>query len=318
MKNVLVIMPWMNDTYRQMLEEAAPGCALTYRMPKEAREEDVARADIILGNVPPSLLREKKLELMQLTSAGADAYVAPGLLDRSTPLCCCTGAYSQSVAEHALAMTLMLQKDLHKYRDAQARHEWIDGGRTYSMSDAVVVVVGLGDIGRYYARQAKALGAYVIGVKRRASDKPDFVDELVTTDAVDGVLGRGDVIAAFLPGTDKTYHFFSDERFALMKPSAVFINCGRGTAVSAEALELALREGKIRSAGVDVFETEPLSADSSLWELEDLSITPHASGFFHLPVTLERVMDICVTNLRACLSGGELRNIVDYGTGYKK
>ena len=103
-----------------------------------------------------------------------------------------------------------------------------------------------------------------------------------------------------------------------MKDSAVFVNCGRGNAVSSEVLYRALKEHKISAAAIDVVETEPLPADSPLWGLENLVITPHISGFFHLPETFERIVDIAAGNLAAYLAGKELRNVVDFATGYAK
>ena len=318
MKNILVVMPWITDEYKAAIESVAIGHSVKYLMPSEVTENDIENTDIIVGNVSPSLLHGQSLEFVQLTSAGADAYVKEGLLNRDTVLCCCTGAYSQTVAEHALAVTLMIMKDLHLYRDSQLESKWAPGGTTSSIDSSTVIVVGLGDIGRYYARMAKALGAYVIGVKRRASEKPDYVDELYTTAQFDEIVGRGDVILSVMPSTPETIHFFTRERFELMKDSAIFLNCGRGTAVSMDVLYDVLSNGVIASAGVDVFETEPLPENSPLWGLKNLVITPHASGFFHLPATLGRVMDICINNLEAFLNGKELKNIVSYETGYKE
>lgn len=318
MKRILVSMPWMNDEYKAQISAIVGENPVLYKTPLEVTDEDVANSDVIIGSVPPSVLHEPELEFLQLTSAGADAYMPEGILKRSTVLSCCTGAYSQTVAEHALATTLMLQKDLHLYRDSQAACKWQPGGTTSSMDGATVIVMGLGDIGRFYARQAKALGAYVIGVKRTLSDKPDCVDELVTTDRFDEVVGRGDVILSVMPSTPQTIHFYTRERFEKMKKSAIFVNCGRGTAVSCEVLYDVLSNHLIRGAAVDVFEVEPLPEDSPLWKLPNLILTPHASGSFHLPATLTRVMDICLGNLKAWLDGTEVRNVVDYNTGYKK
>ena len=186
------------------------------------------------------------------------------------------------------------------------------------MTDAVVAVVGLGDIGTHFAALVKSLGAHVVGVKRRPGSCPDCADELYTEDALDSVLARADAVASFLPGTGATAHVYTAERFELMKPTAFFINCGRGGAVASEVLYRALRDGKIAAAAIDVTEREPLPADSPLWGLENLVITPHVSGFYHLPETFERIVDIAAENLAAKLSGGELKNIVDFETGYKK
>ena len=212
----------------------------------------------------------------------------------------------------------MLMKKLHLYRDYQQQHAWKDAGPVTSLSDATALVVGLGDIGLAYARLVKAMGARVIGVKRRGGPCPAGIDELCLTADVDRVLPEADVIFSILPGTADTFHFYTAERFAAMKNSAVFVNCGRGSAVAMDVLAVALREGQIAAAAIDVVETEPLPAESELWQLENLLITPHVAGNFHLPDILEQIVDISCDNLRAHLAGEPLRNVVDFSTGYKK
>ena len=202
--------------------------------------------------------------------------------------------------------------------DEQKKAFWSDHGTVGSLSDCTVAVVGLGDIGQAYARLVKAMGAYVIGVKRRATNPPECVDELVMTQDLDTVLPRADVIMSVLPNTAATRYIYTAESFEKMKDSALFINCGRGNAVSSEVLYQALSEHKIAAAAMDVAEVEPLPADSPLWGLENLVITPHISGGFHLPETFERIVDIAAGNLAAFLEGKELRNVVDFATGYKK
>ena len=318
MKNILCLLP-VEQRHKEKLEKAAEGCRFVYSSIKTVSAEEVAGANIILGNVPAQLIAASdKLELLQTNSAGVDPYIKPGVLHEKTVLANSTGAYSQAVAEHAFACTLTLQKKLHLYRDAQKRGEWSDYGTVCSISDSTVLVLGLGDIGCYYARLAKAMGAYVIGVKRRESAKPDYVDELYTMEAIESLLPRADVIFSILPGTAATYHMYTPELFDLMKPSAVFLNLGRGGAVAGDVLYEALRSGKIAAAAIDVTEPEPLPADSPLWKLDNLIITPHVSGFYHLPATFERVVDIAAENLRHYLAGEPVRNEVDFETGYKK
>ena len=318
MKNVLVVLP-LKERHREKLEKAGEGCAFLYVDRQHVDRDMLASAEVIIGNVPAGLISASdRLELLQLESAGADAYIKPGALSPKTILCNATGAYGKAVSEHALAMTLMLIKKLHLYRDAQDQSRWSDFGRVSSISGAVVAVMGLGDIGLRYARMAKALGAYTIGLKRRGGPRPDCVDELYSGDGMDQILARADIVASFLPGTAETAHVYSLERFRLMKPTAVFINCGRGNAVAADVLAQALNEGLISAAGVDVTEQEPLPGDSPLWKIPNLMISPHVSGYYHLPDTLENVVDIAAANLAAFLQGKELRNIVDLSTGYRK
>lgn len=245
-------------------------------------------------------------------------YLKPGVLRDEVLLCNATGAYSKTVAEHGLAVTLALQKKLPLYRDGQRGHVWRDRGLVTSIADATVLVVGLGDIGLHYARLVKALGATVIGLKRRPGEAPDCVDELYTTDRLDEVLPRADVIFSVLPGTPETTHLYTAERFALMKSGAIFVNCGRGSAVETEVLRQALASGQIAAAGVDVTEVEPLPADSPLWDLENLLLTPHVAGEYHLPETFERIVDITAKNLALWLEGKEPTTLVDRKTGYKR
>lgn len=318
MKTILVALP-VEQRHKAKLEAAAPGSRFLYVPAKDVTASQAAQAEVIIGNIPASLIAgAEKLRLFQLNSAGADMYLKPGLLREDVLLCNATGAYSKAVAEHALAMTLALQKKLPLYRDAQREHVWRDCGTVTSMADATVLVVGLGDIGLHYARMAKALGAYVIGLKRRPGEKPEAVDELYTTDALDAQLPRADVIFSVLPGTPATTHLYTDERFALMKPGALFINCGRGSAVALEVLQRALETGAIAAAAVDVTETEPLPADSPLWTLPNLLLTPHIAGDFHLPETFERIVDIAAKNLALYLAGEEPLTVVDRKTGYKR
>lgn len=317
MKKVLCVIPF-NESQRARLAAAAKDCEITYLSLRELTQSQVREANIIIGNVPPEMIKgAEKLELLQLGSSGADAYVGEGIVSESAAIVNCTGAYSKAVSEHTFAMMLMLMKKLHLYRDDQMNSQWWDEGDVVSPVGAKVVIVGLGDIGLRLAKLCKGVGSYVIGVKHRRSEKPDCVDELYTTEDLDKVLPMADVVVSILPGTPATYHIFTPERFELMKNSAMFINVGRGFAVSEEALYDALTTGQIACAGVDVLEHEPLKADSPLWSLRNLMITPHASGYYHLPDTLKIIADICEHNLKAYTSGGELMNVVDRKLGYR-
>ena len=318
MKNILVLMP-VEARHKALLEAAGTGCSFVYSTPDTVTAEQIQSANIILGQPKADMLAaSENLEWLQLESAGTDAYIVPGVLSSKTVLTNATGAYSKAVSEHAFALTLMLMKKLHLYRDEQKKAFWSDHGTVSSLSDSTVAVVGLGDIGESYARLVKAMGATVIGVKRRASNPPDCVDELVMTQDLDTVLPRADVIMSVLPNTPATRYIYTAESFDRMKDSAIFINCGRGNAVSSEVLAQALREGKIAAAAMDVAEIEPLPSDSPLWSLENLVITPHISGGFHLPWTFEQIVRIAAENLEAFLAGKPLRNEVDFATGYKK
>ncbi len=318
MKNILVTLP-VNEKHRQRINEIAQDCRVLYVPNSQVTEEQVSAASVIIGNVPAKMIRaSERLELLQLESAGADAYLAPGLLAGSTVLCNATGAYNRTVSEHAVALTLMLMKKLHLYRDMQNDSLWKDCGIVSSPVGTTVLVVGLGEIGLQYAKTMKAMGANIIGVKRRPGPCPAGIDELVQTDAVDTVLPRADVVFSILPSTKGTVHFYTDERFRLMKNSALFINCGRGNAVDSNVLLKALQKGEIAAAAVDVTEPEPLPADHPLWKQENMVITPHVAGGYHLQYTFECIVDIACENLTHWMKHEEFRNVVDFETGYRR
>lgn len=317
-KTVLCLLP-VQAHHKEKLERAAGSCHFVYAEAETVTEKEINSANIILGLPPTEHMQEPPgLELLQCSSAGVDPYLKPGILQKGTVLCNSSGAYSQAVAEHAFACTLMILKKLHRYRDAQRQNLWTDFGQVTSLEDATVLVVGLGSIGGHYARLVKMLGAYVVGIKRRRADRPEFVDELYTMEALDEQLKRADIIFSAMPSTKETRWVYSSERFKKMKPSAVFINCGRGDAVASEVLYDALSQGIIAAAALDVTDPEPLPNNSNLWALDNLVITPHISGHYHLPATFERVVDIAANNLRRFLAGEELTNVVDFVTGYKK
>ncbi|MBP5743758.1 MAG: D-2-hydroxyacid dehydrogenase [Oscillospiraceae bacterium] len=317
-KNVLVTLP-VREEHKTKIREAAQGCRVLFVPLSQVTAEQIAEANVIIGNVPAKMIRaSESLELLQLESAGADAYLAPGLLAGSTVLCNATGAYNRTVSEHAVALTLMLMKKLHLYRDVQKECLWKDCGGVSSPVGAVVLVVGLGEIGLQYAKIMKAMGAYIIGVKRRPGSCPEGIDELVQTDDIDSVLPRADVVFSILPSTKGTVHFYTAERFRLMKNSALFINCGRGNAVESDVLLQALQDGEIAGAAVDVTEPEPLPADHPLWLQENMVITPHVAGGYHHPHTYECIVDIACENLARWIKGEDYRNVVDFETGYKR
>ena len=318
LKHILVLIP-VTEEHKAVLARAAEGCEITYIGSEKVTADDIAKADVIIGNPPAKMINASaRLKWLQLFSAGADEYIVPGVLSKNTVLTNASGAYGKSVAEHALALTLMLQKKLYLYRDSQNKAEWINHGPVTSLSDQTVLVVGFGDIGQFYARLVKAMGAYVIGVKRSPGAMPGCADELVTAAELDEVLPRADVVFSVLPGNEETKHIFTAKRFDLMKDSAFFINCGRGNAVAGDVLMKALSEHKIAAAAIDVTEEEPLPEDSPLWAAENLVITPHIAGRFQLKETHDNVVAIAARNLKLFRAGKPLENVVDFATGYRK
>ncbi|CUS81143.1 D-isomer specific 2-hydroxyacid dehydrogenase, NAD binding domain, partial [Candidatus Kryptonium thompsonii] len=160
---------------------------------------------------------------------------------------------------------------------------------------------------------AKAFGMYVIGMKRTKT-KVEYVDEVVTRAEMQHLLENSDFIVVVLPLTDETHHLIGEKEFNMMKKKPYFFNIGRGAVVDEKALINALKEGKIRGAGIDVFEDEPLPSDSPLWEMENVLVTPHIAGLF--PNYWEEPTNLFIENFKRYINGKELINVVDKLAGY--
>lgn len=307
---ILSLMPF-SEEQKKRLERLASGAGIVYSTRESVTEELVRQADIILGNPPAGMLRHTgHLKWLQLQSAGADAYLTDGLLRPETLLTTARGAYGPAVSEHMLAMLLALFKKLHLYRDNQLKGCWQDEGKVRSIYGSTVLIVGLGDIGCAFAERIHALGGTVIGIKRRLTEKPSYVDELVAVSEMKNKLPYADVVANVLPATPETARLFNGELFGLMKRGAVFINAGRGSTVDHNALADALYSGHLSGACLDVTEPEPLPRSHVLWEAPNLLITPHSAGGTHLPETFCRVAEIVFDNLERYQDGKALRNVV--------
>ncbi len=317
MKTV-ILLPLEEQAINKINEIAKDRCDVIFKTVETVTSEDVSDADAVLGNLPPKLLKDaKKLNWLQISMAGTDAYLG-GILPNRVTLTNVTGAFGLAISEHMVATVFTLYKKLHLYRDNQNKSQWLDRGQVKQIEGATVLTVGLGDIGGNFAKKMKALGAYTIGVRRKDTSKPDYIDELILQNDLDNVLPRADIVALALPNTAETKGLFNRERIYKMKDEATLINVGRGNAVETDALCDALEEGKLYAASLDVTDPEPLPSDHRLWKLENALITPHISGFFHLRKTYENIVNIFIENFSRFLEGRELENIIDMTTGYRK
>ncbi|MBQ8996044.1 MAG: D-2-hydroxyacid dehydrogenase [Oscillospiraceae bacterium] len=317
-KKVLVTVP-LKDEQQKKLEDIAHKASMILKVKgvSELLPEDVEDVSIILGHIPPELIpHAKKLEWLQLSSAGADRYFRADALPEDVILTNAVGAYGLAVSEHMTAFTFSLLRRFPQYSRNQENHVWKIMGNVQAVSESTIVVLGMGNIGSMYAKQMKALGAYVIGVRRTNKEKPEWFDEQYTVDHLDDVLPRADVVAMVVPGNDETAKIMDARRMSLMKDGAYLLNVGRGSAVDTAALIDALKSGKLAGAALDVTDPEPLDPNNELWDMDNVLITPHASGNYLLKGTLDRVVNILTENFDNYTSGRPLRNIVDRKKGY--
>lgn len=316
MKNILVLIP-VKEAHKKLLEEKAPSANFVYAKSNTVDENEVRNANIIIGSPPAAFVKESKnLEWLQLQRAGVNEFVKKDALADRVILTNASGAYGLAISEYMLGVLLEMYKNLHIYRDKQMHADWSYAGRVQAIYHSTALVAGLGDIGGEFARRMSLLGAYTIGIRRKDTDKPEYLDELYLMDKFEEILPRADIVALSLPETSLTHKIINSHTLKLMKKNAVLINVGRGSAVDTDALCDALESGQIAGAALDVTDPEPLPEEHRLWRLKNAIITPHISGGFSLPETFERIVRISADNLEAYMNGKKLSNIVDRSAGY--
>ena len=277
------------------------------RLPEKNRD----KITIIFGNPPADQVSDcENLAWLQTLSAGVDAYLQPGVMPDGALLTSASGAYGQSVSEEMFAMMWALLKDLPAYRDNQNKGVWEPRGEVYSPRGAKALVLGTGDLGSSFARLVKAVGGTTYGIRRHPDKQVDGFDHMAGIDRLDQLLPDMDIVALALPASSATHHIISKERLALMKQNAVLVNAGRGDAVDCLALAETLEAGRILGAGLDVTEPEPPPPDHPLWSQPRCLITPHVAGGTHLASNVDRIIEICLDNLRRYRAGQSLHNQV--------
>ncbi|MTD15206.1 D-2-hydroxyacid dehydrogenase [Nakamurella sp. YIM 132087] len=217
------------------------------------------------------------------------------------------GVHAEPLAEFALLGALAAAKTLPRLQEQQRQHDWAPRWTMALLAQQTVVVVGLGHIGRTTAAKFSALGCTVIGVHRRQVEAA--VDRIVPVDALRDIVATADVLVMTLPGTDSTEGLLDRSVLEAARPGLCVINIGRGSTVDEDALVEALRSGRVGSAALDVFAREPLPADSPLWDMPQVLISPHTASLH--PQQDRLITELFVRNARRFLAGDELLNRVN-------
>ncbi|WP_028922691.1 NAD(P)-dependent oxidoreductase [Pseudonocardia acaciae] len=286
------------------------------RLPIPAEHHD---AEVLVSwGSTTELMREAadrltKLRWVQGLAAGPDEVLAAGFAP-DVAITSGRSLHDDTVAEHALALILAGLRGLHLLVAAQPEHRWradLGGprveradGRLETLHGANVLIWGFGAIAETLAPLLTALGATVTGVARRAGERAGYPVRAAAD--LPALLPGTDVLVMILPHAPDTANALSAELLALLPARSWLVNVGRGSTVDEDALVDTLRAGRIAGAALDVFRTEPLPADSPLWTLPNVIITPHTAG------GRPRGAAALVTeNLAAFLAGRPLRNAVD-------
>ena len=320
-QKVIVADLWPGRT--EQLGRVAPGVTLVVAGNTDEALAEIGDADAVLGMLTPAILaRAERLRWVQIAAAGVERYVGmPGLADGDIVLTNAQRIFGPGGAEHVLGMTLMLSRRLHTALAQQRDRRWditpLTGATPYSGSGSELVelrgrtmlVVGLGGIGTEVARLAHGIGMRVVATRNSSREGPSFVDYVGLASELDSLAAQADVIVNSVPLTPATERMFDAGFFSLTKPTAYFINIGRGRTVDTDALTAALREGRIAGAGLDVTEPEPLPPDHELWDMPNVIVSPHSASTSDRENG--RITDLFCENLRRYLADEPLLNLLD-------
>ena len=302
------------------LQAAAPGVELLLAKDPTEAAALAKDADAVLGFCSPEVLAAgRNIRWIQSYSAGVERCVAiPAVRERDILLTNMQRVAGPVMAEHVIAMMLAYARGLHFYIPERMAGRWTrempPPGQLLTLEGKTVLVVGLGGIGVEVAKRAHALGMRVIATRASGRDGPEFVSHVGLPDELHKLAGEADFIVNTAPLTPATTGLFDAKFFAAAKAGAFFVNVGRGQSVVQPDLIEALRSGRLAGAGLDVTDPEPLPADSPLWRMQNVILTPHISAGSDLGDELR--FAIGIENLRRYVAGEKMLSVVDLTKGY--
>jgi len=339
---------WVPERIREVLpegwelavmEDLTDGSGDGWARVTPAALEAVAEAEIYFGyGIPAELLRAGPgLRWVHSGAAGVGSSLTPEMRASEVVFTNSAGIHAVPIAETVLGMILYFNRGFHLAAANQARHVWTTepyyaaSSPVRELSETTVGLVGFGGIGRELARRVAGLGARVLATKRTPPADGDAALQAVAGGGsleasvaihhgprgLERVLRESDVVVLCAPDTPETRGLLDAAALARMKRDALLVNVGRGKLVDQDALVAALKSGRLRGAGLDVFAHEPLAPEDPLWALPNVLVTPHVSA-----VTRhfwEREAGLIVRNLERHVAGApvaEWENVVDREVGY--
>lgn len=275
-------------------------------------------SDIIYGFAPSIVKTSKNLKWLCVPWAGVDSLMVPGYFaNEDCLLTNAAGAYGVSIAEHMIAVSLVMMRRLDEFMAETRAGQWKLPRPQKSLKDCRITVLGTGDIGSTFAKRARAFEpASIVGVCRSGKSSQTVYDKVLPVSQLDTVLPETDLLAMSLPATAETRGILSRERLALMPEGSYIVNVGRGSAIDEDALAEALESGHLAGAALDVFQTEPLPEGNRLWKTKNLLITPHVAGNMTLPYTKDKNVSMFLEDLENFTKGAQLHYLVDKKLGY--
>jgi phosphoglycerate dehydrogenase-like enzyme len=327
--NLLIVVHHRFDLWRvpawfgKRLSEVFPQMQITQRDNYEGIDDDLREAEILftISLRPQQFAMARKLRWIHAPTAAVHQLLFPELAKSEVVVTNSREVHGPVVAEHVMALIFALAKKIPQAALLQQKRVWgqdavwNEGARPRELAGATLGLIGVGSIGRRVAHMASAMGMRVIAVREHIEKgNPEGVETVFAPLALDQMLKQSDYVVLAVPLIAATQGLVNAERLAAMKPGACLINVGRGPQVDGAALVEALRTQHLAGAALDVFEREPLPADSPLWGVENLLITPHTGSMSEK--VWHRHYELFSGNLRRYLAGQPLQSVVDKRKGY--
>ncbi len=312
---ILIYFPNMTEGDIQSFADEAAGHQVLHARTADEAIQMAPGSEVVLGWLPETIFQVcTHLKWFQSSSAGMDQVLFPALIESDVQVTNMAGLYARAGAEQAWALLLALARGIHHTVAKFPARDW-SRVPIRELSDCTALVLGLGGFGQEFMKRGAGYNLTVLALDP-VQTAVDGVQEIrpPTRANLHAFLSRADLVVSACPLTPDTYHLISHEEFTRMKSSALLVNVSRGGIIDEEALSIALQSGMIAGAGLDVVETEPLPADSPLWEAPNLILTPHQAGFS--ADRHDNMVGFFQDNLRRYLEGQPLRNVVNKNLGY--
>jgi len=317
---VIVLDSFLKQKHIDLIKKTADevGAEVLFTGSEDSISEEFKDAEVLYGFGVKTAATSKSLKWLCFTSAGVESMLRPGAFaNEECILTNSSGSYGVSIAEHIIAVSLMMMRKMTYNYALALKGVWGERLPQRSLKGARITVLGTGDIGGCFAVRARAFEpAGLVGVSRSGRSECPVFDRVLKVEALDEVLPETDLLVMSLPDTAETRGILSRERINRLHEGAFIVNVGRGSAIDEEALADALEAEHLGGAALDVFVKEPLPEDSRLWKTKNLLITPHVAGNLTVDYTVDKNVEMFCEDLLNYAAGRPLHYLVDKQRGY--
>ena len=319
-RKMVVVLPVLDAEHREQISLSAARYGFDVSFFTEAQEAlpALADAEVVLGQSELLSRNAPKLRWLCTPSAGVNQFLSPdAFAEPNAMLSNSSGAYGVTIAEHIVMVTLELMRRQAEYNEIVNQRVWRRDLPIRSIHGSRVTFLGTGDIGQEAAVRLRAFSPQsLIGMNRSGRNPGNLFDRILREAELDDDLPQTDLLILSLPDTAETRGILNAHRLSLLPRDAFLVNVGRGSAVDQQALEALLRDGHLSGAALDVFEQEPIPADSTLWTCPRLLITPHVAGNMTLDYTVEKIIAQFLEGFERYCGGLPPIHLVDRSIGY--